>query len=251
VCFEVFNPLTVGRMVRGAESLARLQESVERTVTTVNAGGAEIKRVLLRMGAKRYTAAVERYLLEQIVERLERKLSGAARLQDVFAADPAALYSQEWLDVGGQLMPRDRLDQLCDAIVRGTIDSIDSLTQSLRNIRANYDEDGWLWAHRQAKHSLGLDLGEMTVEQARDCVSRYCEQQQKFLRLVLLDAGREFDDASRIGFGLDGDPQAAAADFTAVRGTFQDNSFVKQLAAEIKSLEKRCDAVRERLAALQ
>ena len=91
----------------------------------------------------------------------------------------------------------------------------------------------------------------MTVEQAQECVSRYCEQQQKFLRLVLLDAEREFDDASRIGFGLDGDPQAAAADFTAVRGTFEENSFVKQLSAEIESIQKRCETICERLAAIE
>jgi hypothetical protein len=252
LCFEVFNPLTIERMVHGAESLARLQESVERTVTTVNVNGAEIKRVLLRMGAKRYTAAVERYLLEQIFQRLERKLScGAVRLDEVFTADPTAFYSQQWLDVGGQLMPRDRLDRLCDSVVRGTVDSMDRLTQSLLDIRSSYDEDGWLWTRRQARHSLGLDLGETTVEQARDCVSRYCEQQQKFLRLVLLDAEREFDDASHIGFGMDGGPQAAAADFTAVRGKFHENSFVKQLVAEIESLPQRCDAVRKQLAAIE
>ena len=44
------------------------------SVSTVNVGGVEIKRVLLRMGVKRYTAAVERYLLEQIFNRLEQRL---------------------------------------------------------------------------------------------------------------------------------------------------------------------------------
>ena len=84
---------------------------------------------------------------------------------------------------------------------------------ALLDIRAAYDEDAWLWARRQAKDSLQLDLDEITIDQAADCVSRYCEQQQKFLRLVLLDAEREYDEASRIGFGLDGDAQSADAGF--------------------------------------
>lgn len=252
LCCEVFNPLTVGRMLRGADSLARLQNSVDRSVATVNVGGAEIKRVLLRMGAKRYTAAVERYLLEQIFHRLERTLSDRSiRLRDVFASDSAAAYSQEWLDVGGQLMPRDRLDSLCTEIVNGTIDTIDGLTHSLLQIRALYDEDIWLWARRQCQDSLGLDLDEITVEQTQVCVSRYCEQQQKFLRLVLLDAEREFDEGSRIGFGMDGDGPAADTDFAAVRGTFQENSFVKQLTSDIESLPARCDAIRHRLASVE
>jgi hypothetical protein len=248
LCFDVFNPLTVGRMVRGADALAKLQDSVDRSVASVNVGGADIKRVLLRMGAKRYGGAVERYLLEQIFNRLERGLSdGAKALKEVFAADPRAVYSFDWLDVGGQLMPRERLEELCAMIANGEIDTIDRLQHSLLDAKTAYDEDAWLWAHRQANDSLGINLDEITAQQAQDCVSRYCEQQQKFLRLVLLDAEREYDEGSRVGFGMDGPPEAAVADFTAVRGKFEDNSFVKQVAAEINSLPRRCEAVCKRL----
>ncbi|MEX0611451.1 MAG: DUF4954 family protein [Pirellulales bacterium] len=248
LCFDVFHPLTIGRMVRGAEALAKLQETVDRSVASVNVGGADVKRVLLRMGAKRYTGAVERYLLEQIFGRLEQKLSGGAKqLNELLAADPKAVYSFDWVDVGGQLMPRERLEKLCAAIVSGEIETIDRLQQSLLDARAAYDEDVWLWTHRQARDSLGLNLDEITVDQAKDCASRYCEQQQKFLRLVLIDAEREYDEGSRVGFGLDGDREAADADFAAVRGKFEENSFVKQVTAEIKSLPKRCEAISRRL----
>ncbi len=248
LCFEVFSPLTVGRMVRGAEQLTRLQGSVERSVASVNVGGADIKRVLLRMGAKRYTAAVERYVLEQIFLRLERKCGdGGKSYRDALAADPKSVYSFEWVDVGGQLMPRDRLESLCESIRSGQIDTTERLQQSLHDARAAYEEDAWRWAHRQAQASLGIDLAEITAEQAKDCVSRFCEQQQKFLRLVLLDAEREYDEGSRVGFGLDGDAQAANADFTAVRGKFDENSFVKQVTAEIESLPGRSESICKRL----
>jgi hypothetical protein len=248
LCFEVFSPLTVGRMLRGAELLSQLQESTDRSVASVNVGGAEVKRVLLRMGAKRYTAAVERYLLEQVFNRLERKQAGGAkRLKDALAADPRAVFSQDWVDLGGQLMPCDRLERLCDAIASGEISSIDQLQQTLTDIRAAYDEDVWLWAHQQAKASLNLSPDEISADEARNCVSRYCEQQQKFLRLVLLDAEREYDEGSRVGFGLDGNTQALDDDFTAVRGTFKENSFVKQVTADIESLPARCEAVSSRI----
>jgi Domain of unknown function (DUF4954) len=91
--------------------------------------------------------------------------------------------------------------------------------------------------------SLDLNLDEVSADQVRECVSRYCEQQQKFLRLVLIDAEREYDEGSRVGFGLDGDAKAADDDFKAVRGNFAENSFVKQVTAEIESLPARCEAV--------
>jgi hypothetical protein len=248
LCFDVFSPLTVGRMLRGAALLSQLQETTDRSVASVNVGGAEIKRVLLRMGAKRYTAAVERYLLEQIFNRLEKQFAaGTKRLNDALAAEPQAVFSQEWVDVGGQLMPQDRLDALCNTIANGEIASIERLQQALHEIRAAYDDDVWAWARRQAATSLDLNLDGITADRARETISQFCEQQQKFLRLVLIDAEREYDEGSRLGFGLDGDAKAANDDFTAVRGKFAENSFVKQVTAEIESLPVRCEAVSKRI----
>jgi hypothetical protein len=248
LCFEVFNPLTIGRMVRGAEMLAELQGATDRSLSTINVGGADIKRVLLRTGAKRYAAAVERYLLEQIFHRLERHLSNAAGLRNALKSDPQAVYSFDWVDLGGQLMPQARLETLCEAIVRGQIDTVDRLQTALGSVRSAYDDDAWLWVHHQAKDSLGLQLAEITADEARDCISRYCEQQQKFLRLVLVDAEREYDEGSRVGFGLDGGHASSGDDFAAVRGKFEENSFVKQVAAEIEALPTRCEAICRRLA---
>jgi hypothetical protein len=248
LCFDVFSPLTVGRMIRGAELLSQLQESTDRKVASVNVGGAEIKRVLLRMGAKRYTAAVERYLLEQLFNRIEKQLAGGAkRLSEALAADSRAVVSQEWIDVGGQLMPRERLHQLCNAIATGEIASIERLQQAFHDIRAAYDDDVWVWVRRQAATSLKLNLGELSSDRARECISQFCEQQQKFLRLVLIDAEREYDEGSRVGFGLDGDGNDADRDFAAVRGNFAENSFVKQVTAEIEALPARCEAVASQL----
>jgi hypothetical protein len=251
LCFEVFNPLTVGRMVAGAELLSQLQDSTERSMAAVNVGGVEIKRVLLRMGAKRYTAAVERYLLEQIFLRLEKSPPGhGTKLKDVFAAKCKAVYSKEWLDVGGQLLPRDRFERIVSEIENGEIKAVDQLQRAFMSAREAYDEDVWLWTRHQAQESLTVSFDEITVEQARDFAAQYSDQQQKLLRLVLIDAEREYDESSRIGFGMDGDIAERDQDFAAVRGRFEENSFVKQLNADIEQMGKRCEAVRERLTSL-
>ena len=162
------------------------------------------------------------------------------------AAEGAA-YDSDWLDVGGQLMPRRRLEDLCRAVAAGQIDDVDQLHNALLAIRAAYEEDAWAWARHQTKESLRLDLDKITVDHVADCVSHFCTEQQKFLRLVLLDAEREYDEGSRIGFGFDGNASAADDDFAAVRGTFAANSFVKQVTAEIESLPARCAAVANQL----
>jgi hypothetical protein len=252
LCFEVFNPMTVGRMVAGAALLSKLQEATDRNVAAVNVGGAEVKRVLLRMGAKRYTGAVERYLLEQMFLHMEQRLADRGRpLKDVFRADPKAVYSRKWLDVGGQLMPRDRFERIASQIVSGEIDSIGKLQRTLSAAKDAYAEDIWLWCHKQIREALGVNLDEITAEKASELAALYSDQQQKFLRLVLIDAEREYDEASRVGFGMDGDAAARDADFTAVRGKLEDNSFVKQMHAEIAQVGQRCEAMRKRLGSMR
>jgi hypothetical protein len=49
---------------------------------------------------------------------------------------------------------------------------------------------------------------------------------------------------------MDGDAAARDQDFGAVRGRFEDNSFVRQLHADVEHVAKRCEAIRERLATL-
>ena len=248
LCFEVFNPLTVGRMLAGAEELSKLQESTDRSVAAVNVGGAEIKRVLLRMGAKRYTGAIERYLLEQMFQRMEQRLTGRGTpLRDVFAADPKAIYSKEWLDIGGQLMPRDRFEQIARQITSGEVDTAAKLQRAFVSAKDAYAEDVWLWCRKQIRESMGVNLDQITPDKASELTVQYGDQQQKFLRLVLIDAEREYDEASRIGFGMDGDAMARDADFAAVRGKLEDNSFVKQMHAEIEHVGNRCAAIRKLL----
>jgi hypothetical protein len=249
LCFEVFNPLTVGRMVAGTATLSKLQESTDRSVAAVNVGGAEIKRVLLRMGAKRYTGAVERYLLEQVFQRLEQKFVGkSVSLKDAFAVDPKAVYSKEWLDIGGQLMPRDRFEQIAQGVVSGELDTAAKLQGALSAAKDAYAEDVWVWCRKQIREAIGVNLDEISTEKASELAAMYGDQQQKFLRLVLIDAEREYDETSRVGFGIDGDAEARDKDFAAVRGKLEDNSFVKQMHADIEQVGKRVTVVQERLA---
>jgi hypothetical protein len=54
--------------------------------------------------------------------------------------------------------------------------------------------------------------------------------------MVLMDARKEFEGDTRVGFGIDGH---ADEDFAAVRGTFEGNAFVKKLKQEMQRIEER------------
>ena len=50
-----------------------------------------------------------------------------------------------------------------------------------------------------------------------------------FVKKLLADAEKEYDLVARFGYGVDGDADMQSRDFEAVRGTFDTNSFVRQM----------------------
>ena len=50
-----------------------------------------------------------------------------------------------------------------------------------------------------------------------------------FVKKLLADAEKEYDLVARFGYGVDGDADIQSRDFEAVRGTFDTNSFVRQM----------------------
>ena len=248
ITFDVFSPLTVGRMIAGSDRMHELQESTDRSVDTVSIGGAEVKRVLLRTGQKFYRSAIHIYLLDKVVGRIEdAAVCDAPSLCDALAVSPEAVFSQEWVDIGGQIMPRKRLDDLCRAIESGHIADLDGLNSRLDEIFAAYAEDEWAWVRWAYGRVFATDVEKITADDLAKAADDLEQARRKFLKLVLNDAAKEFGPATRIGFGQDGAPEDVAADFAAVRGDFETNTFVEQMKQDMAALEQRIDRFKRAL----
>ena len=68
---------------------------------------------------------------------------------------------------------------------------------------------------------------------------------QKWYSQTARDATKEFGDAVRTGFGQGGTAEDADADFTAVRGEYDTNKFVRQIQEELAALAERIDTFKK------
>ena len=251
ICFDVFSPLTVGRMITGMARMKELQDKTDRSVDFVSLGGAEVKRLLLRTGQKSYRTAIEMYLLDKILARVEAAVDrGATSLAGALAVWGDAVHSDTWVDIGGQMMPRQRLDDLCQAVESGQIADLDALGQALDGIHDAYAEDEWAWVRWAYGKVFGKELDGAAPEDLAAMADGWLRLRTKFLNLVLNDATKEFQGLVRTGFGQDGTEADAAADFEAVRGDFETNKFVRQLKEEMAGLEDRVERFKEAVAKL-
>ena len=161
ISFDVLSPLTVGRMLTGVARLKELQESTDRSVDSVAVGGTQVKRVLLRSGQKFYRSGIEVYLLERVVDHIEQALAdGATSLSAAVATAPDAVFSQQWIDVGGQLMPRDRLEDLARQIASGGLANLEAVEAQLDAIDQAYAADEWRWVKATYQQVVGVDLDQ-------------------------------------------------------------------------------------------
>lgn len=245
ISFDVFSPMTVGRMLRGSARLKELQDNTDRAIDAVTIDGAEIRRVLLRTGQKFYQAGIHMYLLEKVVSRLEEaRDSGSATGGGLWAVAPDAVFSQDWVDIGGQMMPRQRLDDLCEAVSSGQIQDLAALETRLDKIHAAYARDEWVWVKNAYKQVFGTDIESIGGDEIGNLAESLRTVKGKFLKQILNDAAKEFHEVTRTGFGQDGTAQDATADFLAVRGAYEANKFVKQMQDDIAALDRRVDQLR-------
>ncbi len=247
--FDVFSPYTVGRMLRGIDVLQEFQLKTDRSINAVAIHGAEVKRVFLRTGQKFYRRGAMMYLADMILRRIEPAISaGPAAIAEALRSAPDSIFCEQWVDIGGQLMPAARLESLVAAIQDGTIPDLAALDAQWDRILALYAEDEWAWI-KWAYHKLtGIDVETATSQDLQNVADNLLINRKEFLEAVLVDAVKEFDSLSALGFGTDGPTEANALDFQAVRGDYDSNKFVIQLRTEIKALSERVEQLKKQLA---
>jgi len=244
VSFGVFTPYTVGRMIKASATLKHLQDTTDRSVEEVSIGGALLKRLMLRTSQKYYRTGIQMYLLDNVIQKVEAALEASPiDTRKALATDSEAVYSTEWVDIAGQLMPKHRMQDFEDAIEAGKIDTIEAFEVGARSIHEQYDADEWLWVCKAYEQVFGEAPGTLTAEGICEAAAALLKVKRKFLNLVAADAQKEFSEISQIGFGQDGGEADVEMDFRAVRGRYEENQFVQEIRLSIEQLQQRIDRI--------
>jgi len=237
ITFDVFSPYTVGKMIKATDQLKEIHSQTDKSIEETSVGGALVRRPILRTAQKYYRTGIEMYLQEKVFARAQQALK-AGSLDGAFKADDNAVYSFEWIDLGGQMMPKARLDALHKDIESGKLATIEDVYKALEEIFNNYQIDEWAWVLEAYKKVFDVDLTSAGKEELVKTAEGLLKVKTKFLNLVIADADKEFAELSRTGFGQDGTAEDRDKDFEAVRGTFDDNKFVKDMRKAVEQLKQ-------------
>jgi hypothetical protein len=141
--------------------------------------------------------------------------------------------------MAGMLAPLETVRALIKAIKTGEISSLEEFSRQLRKIYNDYSSLAWYWCASLISNRLGISLKDITIEQLVNMIQEWSENKIKLNNMILKDAEKEFDKDSQIGYGIDGDINTMEEDFTAVRGVFNENKFVRMLHEESDTIRKQ------------
>jgi len=89
------------------------------------------------------------------------------------------------------------------------------------------------------------------AEKVIKIINDWAGTNEKLTSLILDDASKEFSDEPRLNYGIDGDEKVRDADFDAVRGTFEGNSFVRELKQQGETTKKTAEEMINKIKALK
>jgi len=211
--------------VRGLEVLGEAMEKSKRKVVIVKPYA----------GYEAYGQMLHYYAVKNLMEYLENHQS------ETFSSMCEALggeREQEWVNLGGQLMPAGDLDQVRSDIGRGRLNSWDEIHERYDALWESYT----LAKQRHAFATLSNLYGdEMLGKDQWDSVLERAADIQEIIReRVYTSRKKDFDNPFRRA------TYRNLEEMTAAIGTVEDNSFVGQVRDETAEFKKRIEEIKKR-----
>ncbi|MFA5728916.1 MAG: DUF4954 family protein, partial [Candidatus Neomarinimicrobiota bacterium] len=228
--FDFLSPYLVEKTMRGIEALRNLDESSQPDQEFVKYQGTYIRRAALKSAIQNYEMVATIFCGNQIIRKfgsIENLAWDEVKNMFTGQIDESA---ENWVDLGGMFVTRSEIEEISLALQQNRLDSTAKLENALRQIHQKYEEMTWQFCLNLLFKTFKTNA--LNVDQICQVLNEWQESVIRFNTLVLKDAEKEFDQCSRIGYGIDGDQAVRDRDFRAVRGTFDENKFVIELKKE-------------------
>ena len=249
--YNLLSPFTIQKMMKGREVLKELKRVSGETSEIYSYQSAKIKNSSLNNGIRFYEIAINKFLGNSIIKRLEGLTfkSDEEIRQRLQPDTPIGL--GEWVDISGLIAPKTEIDRLIDGVEAGDINQLKKINQCFAEMHNNYYTYEWSWAYHKIREYYGLDPLALTAADIIRIVELWKESVIGLDRMVYDDARKEFSLTSMTGFGADGTHAEMKQDFEQVRGDFESNTFITAVLKHIDDKTALGDELIGRLQSLK
>jgi len=231
ITFNLITPYTCDRMLRGIRLLSGIRDAAGFSSQNFYYNGVKIRRSALEKGVQLYRLGIRRYLGNVVVSLLRsapitgrKELAARFRIRTPQGAG-------EWLDFAGLYLPRPVAEEFLERIRTGRLDSMKAIHDQLKEYHDSFADYELAWVNRIIREERGKELSDFLPEDFCALITDWIDAVEQLDILRCDDARKEFSQTSRMGFGVDGDgrEEVRDGDFLAVRGSAEENGFIREL----------------------
>ena len=232
--YNLLSPYTIQKMFKGRSILKELKRVSGETSEIYSYQSAKIKNSSLNNGIRFYEIAINKFLGNSIIKRLEGiNFQSNDEIRQHLKPD-TEIGVGEWVDISGLIAPKSEIDRLLDGIENGSINRLKSINASFAEMHENYYTYEWTWAYNKIQEFYGLNPETVTAQDVVTIVKAWQKAVVGLDKMVYEDAKKEFSLSSMTGFGVDGSRDDMKQDFEQVRGDFESNTFVTAVLKHIE-----------------
>jgi hypothetical protein len=248
--YNLLSPYTIRKMMKAVSILTNLQGLVGETSEVYYYQNTRIQGRSLRNGIELYTLAINKFLGNSLIKRLEGDrfptISDVHRRLRPDKSDG----NGEWVDMAGLILPQQMLNRFLEKIANGTVNSLEEIERFFRQAHEDYYSLEWTWAYEAIESYYGVDLRTISAEKIIELVRKWQHSVITLDELLYADAKKEFSLTFMTGFGIDGAEEEKRGDFEGVRGDFESNPFVAAVQEHIVKKRALGDELISRLETL-
>ena len=178
-----------------------------------------------------YRQIVKFFAVRTLCEYCQRNGKESLSPNDIKLISEMPLYS-EWVNVGGQIIPRDRLEQLFVLIKEETINTWDEIHAYYNECQAQYENYKVAYALNLLEKLYSRPISEFTKEIYEDIVAGSKITNIKRFDETLISRMKDFDDEFRMQTFNN------AREMNAVLGSITDNEFILEMRENTQNFEK-------------
>lgn len=239
IIFEVFSPYTVSKMINAEKILKDIKKNINESKDDFVAyKNMIIKISSLDKYSQRYSIAIDLYLCDKLLDFIKN----SKNVDDIIKNLNSEKIYNEWVDAGGLICAKERLNNIIKDIENEKINNIESILEAFKNLYDNYysDEKSWVVDTIKKRYSIKNADKEIIIKILKEYISLL----KTSYDILYRDAEKEYDISKMVSCGID-DKNFMEEDFKAIRGTVEDNAFVvkykNDMDEKIKDINKIID----------
>ena len=248
--FKLLSPWTGQKMLKGQQVLTNLKLTSGETSDYFTYKSVKIKKSSLENGIKFYKMGTDKFLGNCLIKRLKDKQpKNIGELKSALTAQ-TNIGTGKWLDLAGLFAPQEIVQNALNEIETGKLKTLKQIDERFKSMHDGYGEYEWAWVAGILQRQLGKAIEKITVDDIIQLIERWKSAVLKLDSMLYSDAHKEFSVSAQIGFGLD-DEKSKQADFAAVSGTFEENSFVCEIEKHMAEKSKLASEIIEQMKILR